>query len=77
MFSSKRYIIVTANLLSRLLEDNICKLTELVEPEGKIIVSGISTKWTEDMEKVFADSRLHIIKHEVLESWNGFILSIS
>ncbi len=73
--SVKKYDVITANLLSRLLEDNIVKVTELLKPEGRIIVSGISTKWTEEMKKVFSDNRLQIIEHMVIEEWNGFLLT--
>ncbi|HPF05397.1 MAG TPA: 50S ribosomal protein L11 methyltransferase [Spirochaetota bacterium] len=72
--SDKKYDIITANLLSRLIEDNMIKLISLLKPEGKIIVSGISTKWTEQMKKVFSANGFQIIKHRVLEEWNGFIL---
>lgn len=73
--SLKKYDLITANLLSRLLEDNIIKLTGLLKQEGRIIVSGISTKWTEEMKKVFSDNRLQIIEHIVIEEWNGFLLA--
>lgn len=73
--SFKKYDLITANLLSRLLEDNIIKLTGLLKQEGRLIVSGISTKWTEEMKKVFSDNRLQIIEHIVIEEWNGFLLA--
>jgi ribosomal protein L11 methyltransferase len=75
--SEKKYDIITANLLSRLIEDNISRLINLIIPEGKIILSGISTKWTNEMMNLFLNNRLEIIKHEIIDEWNGFILKKS
>lgn len=75
--SGKKYDIVTANLLSRLLEDNIKKLISLLKDDGKLIVSGISTLWTDDLKTVFKKNSLEIVEHRILEDWSGFILSLS
>jgi len=74
--TDKKFDLITANLLSRLLEDNIKKLIELLKPEGCLIVSGVSTKWTDELIKVFSKNNLEILQHSILEEWNGFILRI-
>lgn len=75
--SDKKYDVITANLLSRLIEDNISKLIEFLKPEGIIIVSGISTRWAVDMKNLFISNKLEIIKHKQIEEWHGFIMKVS
>jgi len=72
--STKKYNIITANLLSRIIEDNIGKLISLLKPEGILIVSGVNTIWTEDIKKIFYNNNISIIKHVIIDEWNGFIL---
>lgn len=72
--SSKKYNIITANLLSRLIEDNIEKMKSLLEDDGYLIMSGIGSKWEQDMVKLFEISGLHIFLHKKLEEWEGFVL---
>lgn len=74
--TDKKFDIITANLLSKLLEDNVNKLIELLKPEGRLIVSGVSTKWTDGLIKLFSKNGLEIIKHNTIEEWNGFIFRI-
>jgi len=74
--ASKKYDIITANLLSKILEDNIEKLKSLLKPDGFLIVSGISSKWGEDMAKLFKSTDLKIVSHKKLEEWEGFVLSL-
>lgn len=75
--TSKRYDLISANLLSKLLEDNSLRIQGLLNPEGMLIFSGISTLWTEQMKKMFRSINLDIIEHRVIDDWNGFILSPS
>jgi len=75
--SSKKYDIITANLLSKIIEDNIERLKSLLKPEGMMILSGISTKWESDMTALFEISGLRIILHKKLEEWEGFVLSLN
>lgn len=74
--SEKKYDIITANLLSRLLEDNLCKLIGLLEEEGVLILSGISTLWTDELKSLFKKNNLEIVEHRIREDWNGFILTL-
>lgn len=71
---SKKYDIITANLLTKLLEDNISSLTGALKDEGVLIVSGVSTKWTALVKRLVERNNLIIIKHKKLEDWNGFML---
>lgn len=74
--SEKKYDIITANLLSRLIEDNIGKLTGFLKPDGIIIVSGISTRWAGKMKSLFISNKLEIIEHKIIEEWNGFVMKV-
>ncbi len=72
--TEKKYDIVTANLLSKIIEDNIDILKSILKPDGKLILSGISTLWTDGMKKIFDRKNLEVIEHKILEEWNGFVL---
>jgi len=75
--TSKKYDIITANLLSKIIEDNIERLKSLLKPEGMLILSGISSKWGGDMMKLFKNSGLKVILHKKLEGWEGFVLGFN
>ncbi len=75
--SSKKYDIITANLLSKIIEDNIERLKALLEPGGMLILSGISSRWEADMTELFKNSGLRIILHKKLEEWEGFVLELN
>ncbi len=71
----KKYDLITANLLTNLIEDNILSLSDALVPGGVLIISGIGEKWTDDMIKLFSENNLAIRRHKILEGWNGFALS--
>lgn len=75
--SDEKFDIITANLLSKLLENNLVKLGNLLKPGGYLIVSGISTIWTEQMAALFRYNNFAIIEHRTLDGWNGFLLRYS
>jgi ribosomal protein L11 methyltransferase len=74
--SRKKYDIITANLLSKIIEDNIQRLKSFLKPAGFLILSGISSKWGKDMSSLFENSGLKIISHKKLEEWEGFIVGL-
>ncbi len=75
--SIKKYDIITANLLSKIIEDNIVILKSLLKPDGFLILSGISSKWEKDMINLFENSGLKIILHKKLEEWEGFVAGLN
>ena len=75
--TEKRYDIITANLLSKIIEDNIERLKFLLKPDGCLILSGISSRWKRDMVRKFELSGLRIILHKTLEEWEGFVLKLN
>ncbi len=75
--SEKKYDIITANLLSKLIEENIHRLKSFLKPEGFLILSGISSRWEKDLLKLFKNSGLKVILHKKLEEWEGFALSLN
>lgn len=75
--SSKKYDIIVANLLSRIIEDNIEKLKSLLNTDGMLILSGISSRWEKEMMRLFKNSGLQIFLHKKLEEWEGFVLKLN
>ena len=70
----KQYDIITANLLTGLIEDNIGSINGALKAEGVLIVSGISAKWARLAIRLFKKNNLIILEHKKLEGWNGFLL---
>jgi len=75
--SAEKFDVITANLLSKIIEDNLERLKSLLKPEGVMILSGISTKWESEMIELFEISGLKIIFHKKLEEWEGFVLGLN
>lgn len=74
--TGKKFDIITANLLSKIIEDNIEKLKSFLKPDGMLILSGISSKWEKEMINLFKISGLRIFLHKKLEEWEGFVLKL-
>ncbi len=70
-----KYDIITANLLTALIEDNLEKISSGLADDGKLIISGIGTRWTGEVIELINKTGLKIIQHKVLDGWNGFLLS--
>lgn len=70
----RRYDIITANLLTGLVEDNIDTIISAMQMDGITILSGISVKWTDEVKRLFVEKELVISRHRKLEGWNGFML---
>lgn len=68
------YSIITANLLTAIIEDNFERLKCALADDGVLIVSGISTKWTYLLKRLIKRNKMVIVKHKKLEGWNGFLL---
>jgi len=71
----RQYNIITANLLTSVIEDNLYKMRAGLAPGGNLIISGIGEMWTAEIEEFIKRSRFKIERHKVLEGWNGFMLS--
>ncbi len=72
--SKRSYDLITANLLTGIIEDNINRIKRAPGPDGVIILSGISKKWTRSMMRLFKKHKLFPVHHKKLEGWNGFLL---
>jgi len=71
----RQYNIITANLLTAVIEDNLVKMGEGLVSGGHLIISGIGVKWTGEIKELIKKSGFKIESHKVLEGWNGFMLS--
>ncbi len=69
-----KYNIITANLLTVVIEDNIDKLVSALAHEGVIIFSGIGKRWTDEIMGLFDSRNLYVRAHEILDGWNGFMV---
>lgn len=75
--TEKNFDIIMANLLSRLLEDNLKKIASFLKPGGRLILSGIGNIWADNMKNFFKTCNLKIIEHRILDDWSGFILAVN
>lgn len=71
----RQYSIITANLLTSVIEDNLDKMRGGLAPGGNLIISGIGEMWTAEIQEFIKRSGFIIENHKVLEGWNGFMLS--
>ena len=71
----RQYNIITANLLTSVIEDNLYKMRAGLAPGGNLIISGIGEMWTAEIQELIKRSGFNIECHKVLEGWNGFKLS--
>ena len=68
------YDIITANLLTSLIEDSVEKMSHALSDRGVMVLSGISSKWTGTARRLFRRNNLRILIHKKLEGWNGFLV---
>ena len=73
--TDKKYNIITANLLTAVIEENIGKLADLLVPGGYLIVSGISDTWDNSIRSVFKNKNLEIINNISCNGWMCYLLT--
>ena len=71
----RQYNIITANLLTAVIEDNLVKIGEGLASGGYLIISGIGEKWTAEIKELIKRSGFEIARHKMLDGWNGFMLT--
>lgn len=75
MFSPGRtFDIVTANLLTGILQEHFSEILSLLNPAGTLILSGISTRWGKEMDALFNERNAAVKKKETLEEWLAYLL---
>ncbi len=70
----RRFDIITANLLSSILQEHISRIKELLSPAGVIIASGVSGMWEQEMRNCFLGAGLKTVEAYALEDWRAFLL---
>jgi len=74
-FSPERtYDIVTANLVSDVIEGNIGKLRDFIAPGGVLIASGVSAGRHDSMLGLFGSSGLRVTRQEGRDGWHGYVI---
>ncbi len=70
----RRFDIITANLLSGILQEHIVRIKDMLAPGGTVIASGISGIWEQEMSDCFINAGLRIAEIHMLEEWRAFLL---
>ncbi len=70
----KTYDIITANLLTGILQEHLEKILSLLEREGILIISGISTRWEQEMDSLLRTKKIPVQKKEIREGWVAYVL---
>ena len=70
----RTYDIVTANMVSDVLTDNMRKLLDYIAPDGVMIASGVSAGRHESMMELFSRSGLRVMRQEGRDGWHAYIL---
>lgn len=71
---NKKYNLVTANILTKVIIDNIDKVVKLTKNDGYIIFSGISKEWKDEIELLFIKNDLKIIKNYLKDNWLAYLV---
>jgi ribosomal protein L11 methyltransferase len=70
----RQYDLVTANLLTGIIEESLENIFSSVKPGGICIMSGISSLWAEEMKERITDKGFNIVRRRSLKEWNVFVL---
>ncbi|HQO04010.1 MAG TPA: 50S ribosomal protein L11 methyltransferase [Spirochaetota bacterium] len=70
----KTYDIITANLLTGILQEHLEKILSLLEGEGTLIISGISTRWEKEMDTLLRKKKIPVQKKEIRDEWVAYVL---
>lgn len=70
----KTYDIITANLLTGILQEHLDKILSLLEREGTLIISGISTRWEQEMDSLLRTKKIPVQKKEIRDEWVAYVL---
>jgi ribosomal protein L11 methyltransferase len=71
---NKKYDLIVVNMISSQMEPALPKVKELLTPDGLVVATGISTRWSKDMENCFAKHHLRVTKKMSLNDWNCFMV---
>jgi len=75
--TAKKYDLITANLLTGIIMENILLLKSMLVHNGTMIISGISDKWDGQIRELFHEHGLKLLSHLRQEEWNCYIVSIN
>ncbi|HQP47992.1 MAG TPA: 50S ribosomal protein L11 methyltransferase [Spirochaetota bacterium] len=70
----KTYDIITANLLTGILQEHLDKILLLLKREGTLIISGISTRWEKEMDTLLRKKKIPVQKKEIRDEWVAYVL---
>jgi len=70
----KKFPLVTANLLTFIVENNMDTLADLLQPGGTMILSGIGKKWEHNIRELFQLHGFQVVEAMEDGRWKGFML---
>lgn len=73
---SSRYDLVVANVLTAIVESSIDQLIALLNPNGKLILSGIGAQWETEILELLATKGLTVQANHQLDGWLGIQCSL-
>jgi ribosomal protein L11 methyltransferase len=71
---NQKYDLIVVNLISSQMEPALPRVKELLAPDGLVVATGISNRWSKDMEKCFTKNKLRVTKKTSLNDWNCFMV---
>lgn len=74
--SDKKYDLIATNMNSSILERSLSGLGKVLKPGGRMIISGVSEQWAIEMSSFLEKSGFSILRHEIFNGWNAFIVKI-
>ena len=69
-----QFPLVTANLLTFIIENNMDTLAGLLQPGGTMILSGIGKEWQDNIRELFHLHRLQVVDEMEEGRWKGFMV---
>jgi len=70
----RKFDIITANLLTGILQEHFDRILLLLKPSGALIISGISTRWGNEMDALFSKKNIYVRKKDTREGWLAYLL---
>ncbi len=69
----EQYDLIIANLLTEIILKALPSFAQILKPGGKLIISGISSLWKDDIISALKDNNLHMEQESSLNNWEAFL----
>jgi ribosomal protein L11 methyltransferase len=72
----RKYDLIVINMISAQMEKALPRVKELLTPNGLAIATGISKRWSKDLEKTFISQGFRLLQKTSLKDWNCFTVTL-